>query len=134
MPPLIGTRFCHSHTPGLAAEAGRRGGLNRRRPVPPRKTMRPPVTPPAVAAAPAADSRAPDVPLDVPVAVMSAGQVRIYLQTCVTRAVAGELDEKLARLAVSATNPWLAAIALDERIADLEKRLAAIERASETSK
>ena len=60
---------------------------------------------------------------------MTAGEVRRYLQACVTRAVAGDLDEKLARLAVSATRPWLAAIALDERIGDLERRLLTIEQA-----
>jgi hypothetical protein len=43
--------------------------------------------------------------------------------------VAGKLDEKLARLAVSAIKPWLDAIALDERIADLDKRVQALEKA-----
>jgi hypothetical protein len=60
--------------------------------------------------------------------LMSAEQVRRYLQLCVTRAVAGQLDPDLAKIAVSATTPWLRAIELDERVADIERRLAKLER------
>jgi hypothetical protein len=58
---------------------------------------------------------------------MSAGEVRMYLQSAVTKALAGLLNPELAKVAIQATGPWLAAIQLDERIADVEKRLATLE-------
>jgi hypothetical protein len=120
MHPLVGTRRCLAHTEGLAKEYGRRGGLNRRRPSAPKRTLSAPAS--SEAAETSTMMSLADVDL------MSAEQVRRYLQLCVTRAVAGQLDPDLAKIAVSATTPWLRAIELDERVADIERRLAKLER------
>ncbi len=114
MPPLIGTRFCHSHTPGLAAEAGRRGGLNRRRkPIP---TPRPP------AARVAPDSpvaKLPDVKIE------SAEDARALLVETMNQLRRGEID-------VQVGNALLRMIQTASKVVvqvDLERRLAAIEAA-----
>jgi hypothetical protein len=125
--PLAGSTLCSLHTPGLASERGRRGGLNRRRPVPPPKVMPDPALPKADAKA-AATAPAP------PAGPMDAHQVRIYLENLTRNVAVGRLDPALARAATTAAAQWLRAIAMDEKSAEIEKRLAALEKRTASEK
>jgi hypothetical protein len=122
---------CWSHSDGGPQASGRMGGLNRRRPGPARRTMPAPITPLPSRSTPSTLPTTPALDEALPVdvtTVMSAAEVRLYLQNAVTRALAGQLDPDLAKIAVSATTPWLRAIELDERVADIERRLLKLER------
>jgi hypothetical protein len=118
--PLTATALCSMHTPGYASMVGRKGGLNRKRPVPPKKVMRDP----------AVDDEAPRTnevsDMDEP---FSALDVRKYIERVTRLAVAGRLDPALAKIAVAAAPAWLKSIELSDRQADVEKRLLALEKA-----
>ncbi len=117
MPPIFGTDLCKSHTPGLAAVDGRKGGLNRRRPVPPPRVVPDPALP-----------QAATTPPPVPAAPMDAHQVRIYLENLTRNVAVGRLDPAIARAATATAAQWLKAIAMDEKTQDVEKRIAALEK------
>ena len=63
-----------------------------------------------------------------PAAPMDAHQVRIYLENLTRNVAVGRLDPAIARAATSAAAQWLKAIALDEKNAELDKRIAALEK------
>jgi hypothetical protein len=127
--PLAGSDLCAYHTPGLATERGRRGGLNRRKPAPPPKVLPEAASAPASAPMPAlvheGGSDAPAPPADP----MDAQQVRIFLEKIARLVVAGRLNPNLAKAAVATAGPWLRAIAQAEKTQDVERRLAALEKA-----
>ena len=125
--PLAGSTLCSLHTPGLASERGRRGGLNRRRPVPQPKTIHD-LAVERGTVVPQTESGPMNVP--APMEPMDAHQVRVYLEKLTRSVAAGRLDPVLARAATTAAAQWLKAIALDEKNAQLEKRLAALEKAA----
>jgi hypothetical protein len=117
MPPLIGTRFCHSHTPGLAAEAGRRGGLNRRR------TPKPTPRKPAARVAPDSPvASLPDVKLD------SAAAVHNLLEATLNQLRRGEIDARVGSVIlrmIETASKVVVQVELDRRLADLEQSVVA---------
>ena len=123
--PLAGSDRCSLHTPGLASDLGRRGGLiaaapcRRRRPwrrePPPRRSARRPQCR-------AARHRRPDTN------PMTAREVRVYMEKLTRMVAGGRLDPALARAATTAAATWLRAIAMDEKTAAIEKRIAALEK------
>lgn len=120
MPPLIGTRFCHSHTPGLAAEAGRIGGLRRRlvplRPAPRTPRPSPKVDPDSPVAS------LPDVKLD------SAEAVHDLLEATLNQTLRGEIDARVGSVIlrmIETASKVVVQVDLDKRLAELEQALAA---------
>jgi hypothetical protein len=99
---------------GSLSNHGRLGG-GRQKPIPPKKVMEP-------------RDRVARVDLDGETEPMSAREVRLFIEHAVTLGVAGKLDKDLARLAVQATSPWLAAIAMDDQIAQMKAELARINK------
>jgi len=65
---------------------------------------------------------------------MTAREVRIYMEKLTRMVAGGRLDPALARAATTAAATWLRAIAMDEKNAAIEKRLAALEAAAGKSK
>jgi hypothetical protein len=126
MRPIRGTDLCKSHSPGLAAFAGRRGGLQRwKHPEPePRQVMPDDGLEPEAGAIRRDPDAGPSEIADMrEMEPMSAHEVRLYIEKAVRLGVGGRLAPDLARLAVSATKPWLDAIALDEHILAIDRRL-----------